>query len=208
MSLHIRAAAPPTQGRLRQLILESLPQLLGNAAQALPSTGHLPVDTLVAVDAYQRLWVVSFTTHDAGRVLLDGLAAQQQVRDLMPWMRQVRLIGSNIEECSLLVLSPELPAGSLELCRRAGVDWRRLRFLEVNGELGLLIEPGEATAAKLQPPIQTAAPAPAQAAPNAPSNGAPNTPPNTPPNTHGKLTPMRRETTKLSAGEEAFFQHL
>ena len=200
MSLHIRAATPPTQGRLRQLLLESLQQLLGNDAKALPSTGHLPVDTLVAVDAYQRLWVVSFTTHDAGRVLLDGLAAQQQIRDLMPWMRQVRLIGSNVEECSLLVLSPELPAGSVELCRRAGVDWRRLRFLEVNGELGLLIEPGEAMASKLQPPAQPAATGPAQATPNAPSNG--------PPNTHGKLTPVRREVTKLSAEEEAFFQHL
>lgn len=200
MSLHIRAATPPTQGRLRQLLLESLQQLLGNDAKALPSTGHLPVDTLVAVDAYQRLWVVSFTTHDAGRVLLDGLAAQQQIRDLMPWMRQVRLIGSNVEECSLLVLSPELPAGSVELCRRAGVDWRRLRFLEVNGELGLLIEPGEAMAAKIQPPEQPTAPARPQVASNVPSNG--------PPNTHGKLTPMRREATKLSAEEEAFFQHL
>lgn len=191
MSLHIRATAPPTQGRLRQLLLESLPQLLGSEAQALPSTGHLPVDTLVAVDAYQRLWVVSFTTHDPGRVLLDGLAAQQRIRDLMPWMRQARLIGSNVEECSLLVLSPDLPAGTAELCLRASVDWRRLRFLEVNGELGLLIEPSETTGAQLQPRPQTPAQTPAE----------------TPPET-GKLTPMRREVTKLSAEEEAFFQHL
>lgn len=191
MSLHIRAAAPPTQGRLRQLLLESLPQLLGSEAQALPSTGHLPVDTLVAVDAYQRLWVVSFSTHDPGRVLLDGLAAQQQIRDLMPWMRQARLIGSNVEECSLLVLSPDLPAGTAELCLRASVDWRRLRFLEVNGELGLLIEPSETTVAQLQPHTKTPAQAPAEI----------------PPET-GKLTPMRREVTKLSAEEEAFFQHL
>ena len=191
MSLHIRAAAPPTQGRLRQLLLESLPQLLGSETQALPSTGHLPVDTLVAVDAYQRLWVVSFTTHDAGRVLLDGLAAQQQIRDLMPWMRQARLIGNNVEECSLLVLSPDLPVGTAELCLRAGVDWRRLRFLEVNGELGLLIEPSETTVPQLQPRAQT------------PTQATAETPPET-----GKLTPMRREVTKLSAEEEAFFQHL
>lgn len=191
MSLHIRAAAPPTQGRLRQLLLESLPQLLGSEAQALPSTGQLPVDTLVAVDAYHRLWVVSFTTHDPGRALLDGLSALQHIRDLLPWMRQVRLIGTNVEECSLLVLTPELPAGTAELCLRASVDWRRLRFLEVNGELGLMIEPGEGGGAQLQPRTQTASEAPAQTAPQP-----------------GKLTPMRREVTKLSAEEEAFFQHL
>ena len=39
MSLHIRAVAPPAAGRLRQLLLESLPQILGGAAQALPSAG-------------------------------------------------------------------------------------------------------------------------------------------------------------------------
>lgn len=178
MSLHIRAVAPPTQGRLRQLLLESLPQLLGSEAQALPSTGHLPVDTLVAVDAYQRLWVVSFTTHDPGRALLDGMSALQQVRDLLPWMRQVRLVDGNVEECSLLVLSPELPAGTAELSLRAGIDWRRLRFLEVNGELGLLIEAGEAATPQLQPRPQP-----------------------------GTLTPQR-EGSGLSPEEEAFFQHL
>lgn len=191
MSLHIRAAAPPTQGRLRQLLLESLPQLLGSEAQALPSTGQLPVDTLIAVDAYARLWVVSFATHDPGRALLDGLSALQQVRDLLPWMRQVRLVGSNVEQCSLLVLTPELPPGTAELCHRASVDWRRLRFLEVNGELGLLIESGDSSGAQLQLRAQTASEPPAQTTPQP-----------------GKLTPMRREAAKLSAEEEAFFQHL
>ena len=186
MSLHIRAVAPPAQGRLRQLLLESLAQLLGSEAHALPSTGHLPVDTLVAVDAYQRLWVLSFTSHDPGRALLDGLSALQQVRDLLPWLRQARLVGSEVEECSLLVLSPELPPGSAELCLRAGVDWRRLRFLEVNGELGLLVEPAEPL------PLRMSETQPRPAT----------------------LTPVGREGGSGKAGgglspeEEAFFQHL
>ena len=185
MSLHIRAVAPPAQPRLRQLLLESLPQLLGSEARALPSTGHMPVDTLVAIDAYDRLWVLSFTSHDPGRALLDGLAALQQVRDLLPWLRQARLVGPEVEECSLLVLTPELPAGSAELCLRAGVDWRRLRFLEVNGELGLLVEPAEPLPLKMS----ETAPKPAT------------------------LTPIDRNGGGkagggLSPDEEAFFQHL
>lgn len=185
MSLYIRAVAPPSPGRLRQLLVESLPQLLGSDAHALPSTGHLPVDTLVAVDAYQRLWVVSFTSHDSGRALLDGLAALQQVRDLLPWLRQARLVGTEVEECSLLVLTPELPSGSAELCLRAGIDWRRLRFLEVNGELGLLVEPAEPLPLKMS---------------------------ETPPRP-ATLTPVGREGGGKTGGglspeEEAFFQHL
>ena len=180
MSLHIRAVPPPASGRLRQLLLESLPQLLGHEAQALPSTGQLPVDTLVAIDAYQRLWVVSFTSQDPGRALLDGLAALQHIRDLLPWLRQARLVGDEVAECSLLILTTELPAGAAELALRAGIEWRRLRFLEVNGELGLLIEPTEAASPQSQPRPQP-----------------------------GTLRPMTdREGAALSPEEEAFFQHL
>lgn len=190
MSLHIRAVAPPAPGRLRQLLLESLPQLLGSEAQALPSAGHLPVDTVVAVDAYQRLWVLSFTTHDPGSALLDGMRALQQVRDLLPWMKQARLVNPDVEECSLLVLSPELPNGTAELCLRAGIDWRRLRFLEVNGELGLLIEPGEPLTLQMSHNQAPAQPAPRPAT----------------------LTPLGRENGGKGSGltpeEEAFFQHL
>lgn len=192
MSLHIRAVAPPTQARLRQLLLESLPQLLGSEARALPSTGHLPVDTVVALDAYQRLWVLSFNSHDPGRALLDGIAALQQVRDLLPLLRQARLVGAEATECSLLILTAELPAGSAELARRAGVEWRRLRCLEVNGELGLLIEPHEAAA--LQPPRPQPAAVNPQAVVPAPQPAT--------------LTPLNRRENGLSPEEEAFFQHL
>ena len=189
MSLHIRAVAPPAAGRLRQLLLDALPHLLGANTQALPSAGHLPVDTLVAVDAYQRLWVLSFTTHEPGRALLDGMQALQQVRSLLPWLKQARLVSPDVEECSLLVLSPDLPDGSTELCLRAGIDWRRLRFLEVNGELGLLIEPAEPLALQLvqvqpQAPVPAATPRPAS------------------------LKPLDRNGPGLSPEEEAFFQHL
>lgn len=180
MSLHIRAVAPPTPGRLRQLLLDALPQLLGGETQALPSAGHLPVDTLVAVDAYQRLWILSFTTHEPGRALLDGMRALQQVRDLLPWLKQARLVSPEVEECSLLVLSPDLPDGCTELCLRAGIDWRRLRFLEVNGELGLLVEPADPL------PLQMAQTQPRPAT----------------------LKPIGREGGGLSPEEEAFFQHL
>ncbi len=192
MSLHIRAVATPTPGRLRQLLLESLPQLLGREARALPAAGHMPADTLIAQDSYQRLWVLSFTSHDPGRALLDGIAALQQVRDLLPWLRQARLVSNEVTECSLLVLTPELPDGSQELARRAGVEWRQLRCLEVNGELGLLIESPEAPA--LQPPRSQPATAETQSA-------APGPKPST-------LTPLSRRDGSLSPEEEAFFQHL
>ena len=191
MSLHIRAVAPPTQARLRQLLLESLPQLLGSDARALPSTGHLPVDTVVAIDAYQRLWVMSFSSHDPGRALLDGIAALQQIRDLLPWLRQARLVGSEVSECSLLVLTSELPTGSVELARRAGVEWRRLRCLEVNGELGLLIEPPEAPTLQPSRQPETLNPEPVKQSPQP-----------------ATLTPLGRRDSGLSPEEEAFFQHL
>lgn len=181
MSLHIRTVAPPPAARLRQLLLESLPQLLGNETHALPAAGPLPVDTLVAVDAYQRLWVVSFTCHDPGRALLDGMRALQQVRELLPWLKQARLVSPEVEECSLQVLSAELPEGSAELCLRAGIDWRRLHFLEVNGELGLLIEMAEPLAVQM-----------AQTQPRPVT-----------------LKPLDRHNGGgLSAEEESFFQHL
>ncbi len=192
MSLHIRAVATPTSARLRQLLLESLPQLLGREARALAATGHLPLDTLIALDSYQRLWVLSFTSHDPGRALLDGIAALQQVRDLLPWLQQARLVSDEVTECSLLVLTPELPAGSQELARRAGVEWRQLRCLEVNGELGLLIESPD-TPTLQQPHTQ---PATAEAQPAAPGR-QPST-----------LTPLSRRDGSLSPEEEAFFQHL
>lgn len=186
MSLHIRVVAPPAAGRLRQLLLDTLPQLLGSHAQALPSAGHMPADTLVAVDGYQRLWVLSFTTHEPGRALLDGARALQQTRDLLPWLKQARLLSPDVEECSLLVLSPELPEGSTELCLRAGIEWRRLRFLEINGELGLLIEPAEPLSLQMTP---TQAPMPAAPRP-------------------ATVKPLSRNGTGLSPEEEAFFQHL
>ncbi|MBI5460664.1 MAG: hypothetical protein HY941_00575 [Gammaproteobacteria bacterium] len=197
MSLHIRAVAPPTQARLRQLLLESLPQLLGSEARALPSAGHMPVDTLIALDAYQRLWVLSFNSHDPARALLDGMTALQQVRDLLPWLRQARLVGAELTECSLLVLTTDMPAGSAELAKRAGIEWRRLRCLEVNGELGLLIEPAETPA--LQPPRQQPTVTNPASTPAAPA--APNPQP-------GTLTPLPRRDNRLTPEEEAFFQHL
>lgn len=185
MSLHIRAVPPPAPGRLRQLLLESLPQLLGHEAQALPSTGQLPLDTLVAIDAYQRLWVISFSSQDPGHALLDGLAALQHIRDLLPWLRQARIAGDQVAECSLLVLTAELPAGAAELCLRAGIEWRRLRFLEVNGELGLLIEPTEVSPPQPLPQLHP------QSRPQP-----------------GTLRATDREGAPLSPEEESFFQHL
>lgn len=191
MSLHIRAVAPPPLERLRQLLVEALPQLLGAEARALPAAGHMSTETLVALDSYQRLWVLSFTSHDPGRALLDGTAALQQVRELLPWLRQARLVPADVVECSLLVLTPELPAGSLEIARRAGVEWRQLRCLEVNGELGLLIETPAAPA--LQPER-------APLADISPQSATPVT---------ATLTPLpRRDSNRLSPEEEAFFQHL
>jgi len=78
------------------------------------------------------------------------------------------------------------------LARRAGVEWRQLRCLEVNGELGLLIESPEPPA--LQPPRS-------QPATTAPQSAAPGPKPST-------LTPLDRRDGNLSPEEEAFFQHL
>ena len=199
MSLHIRAAAPPAPARLRQLVSESLPQLLGQDAQALPSAGQMPIDTLVAIDAQQRLWVLSFSSEDPGRALLDGMAALQQIRDLLPWLRQVHAVGKEVIECSLLVLTTEIPAGAAELSLRAGLDWRRLRFIEVNGELGLWVEPNAPPA----PKRQSQAPSPAQSLPRAQDRAETPSPPRP-----ATLRPTDREGTPLSPEEEAFFQHL
>lgn len=179
MSLRIRTVAPPGTGRLRQLILESLPNLIGNEAQALPSAGSLPADTLVAIDAAQHLWVVSFSADNPGNALLDGLAARREMRALLPWLRQAGLISGMVTDCTLLILTPTLPAGAIELCRKGDLEWRQMRFLEVNGEIGILTEPCEslpATAARPQP---------------------------------AELKPLDRETpAALTPEEEAFFQHL
>ncbi|MFA7388183.1 MAG: hypothetical protein WCZ87_11055 [Thiohalobacteraceae bacterium] len=199
MSLHIRAAASPAPARLRQLVLESLPQLLGHDAQALPSAGQMPIDTLVAIDAQQRLWVLSFSSEDPGRALLDGMAALQQIRDLLPWLRQVHAVGNDVLECSLLVLTTEVPAGAAELSLRAGLDWRRLRFIEVNGELGLWVEPSAPPA----PKRQSQAPSQAQSEPRAEDRSETPSPPRP-----ATLRPTDREGAPLSPEEEAFFQHL
>lgn len=180
MSLRIRTVAPPGTPRLQQLILESLPSLIGSEAQALPSAGNLPANTLVAIDAGQRVWVVSFSADNAGAALLDGLAARRELRALLPWLRQVGLISGVITDCMLLVLTPTLPVGALELCRKGDLEWRQMRFLDVNGEIGMLTEPCESM------PTAAARPQPAE------------------------LKPLDRDTpaAALTPEEEAFFQHL
>ncbi|MBZ0072919.1 MAG: hypothetical protein WCY26_11405 [Thiohalobacteraceae bacterium] len=180
MSLRIRTAAPPDATRLRQLILDSLPHLIGAEAQALPSAGGLPDDTLMAVGADHRLWVVSFSAIDAGAALLDGLAARREIRALLPWLRQAGLISNLATDCTLLILTPTLPTGAVELCRKGDLEWQQMRFLEVNGEIGILTEPCEF------PPATAARPQPAE------------------------LKPLDREPPKptLTPEEEAFFQRL
>ncbi len=180
MSLRIRTVAPPGTARLRQLILESLPNLIGNEAQALPSAGSLPAGTRVAIQSPHSHWGGRLSAEDAGAALLGGLAARREMRALLPWLRQVGLISGMVTDCTLLILTPTLPAGAVELCRKGDLEWRQMRFLEVNGEIGILTEPCES------PPTTAARPQPAE------------------------LKPLDRDTpaATLTPEEEAFFQHL
>ncbi len=179
MTLHIRAVPPPAQGRVRQLLLESLPQLLGEGVHALPSTGILPADTLAVLDAGQQLWVISFNVDKPELAALDGLAAAQAVQNLLPWLSQAGFVPPSVNSCKLLILSHVVPVGATEFCQRCGGDWRQLRFLEVNGDLGLLADPLSPAAA--------------------PAGGRPQT---------AELKPLDRGGAALSPEEEAFFQHL
>lgn len=178
MTLHIRAVPPPAQTRVRQLLLESLPQLLGDGIHALPSTGTLPADTLTVLDGRQQLWLISFSVEAADRAALDGLAAAQTVRGLLPWLTQAGFVPPSVNDCRLLILTHEIPAGAVEFCRRCGSDWRQLRFVEVSGELGLLADP---VGTRHPQPAAEARPEPAE---------------------------LKRADSALSPEEEAFFQHL
>ena len=219
MTLIIRSLNPPPQARLRQLIMESLGELLGEASRALPATDRLPADTFAAVDAAQRVWIISYASMDVGRALLDGCTALQEVRALLPWLRQARLVTQATHECRLLILTANVPAGAAELCRLAPIDWRVMRFLEVNGEPGVWFEPAHLQPQPTEPvrsqtPTTHKPPAPAKPASPAPPSNSPtsNSPGNSDKPQPATLKPLESSLPpndpRLSPEEEAFFQHL
>lgn len=152
MSIQPRAV-PLTSGEiLKELVIDSLPHLLGESCELI--THNLPFEgnPLVALDAEQRPAVITFDHRDGGRALLTGLTAVEGLtanRAMLYRLYPALFRGNRhnsaifrIEDIRLIVLAPTPPPGGtyLEQTFRS-LTVCTFRILEVGGEIGLLIEP-------------------------------------------------------------------
>ena len=154
--MRIESAELHDREELRTLLLDAAEQLAGPHTQVLeprlPWDGH----PLLLVDAARHPVLVSFDPVNAQAALLNGLNSVQMLATALPWLNRVY---EALEERQLpprlVVVTPEPPPGASTIltgCR----DLRLLQYraLRVNGETGLLLEPGpgEDAAGPASPP--------------------------------------------------------
>ena len=153
-SMHIRQIPLSSSQLLLELIQESLEHILGPdhtlISNKLPYKGH----HLLALDGGGRPCLLSCDNRDGGRALLSALGVLEGLAQNRGWLYRLypdifRPDGGHgsafhLDDMGLYILAPCLPPGGDYLHRALP----RLRCflthaLEVNGEIGLYIEPQE-----------------------------------------------------------------
>lgn len=171
MSMHMKTVALTSDEILKELVTESLSNLLGEAHQVisdnLPFEGH----HILALDAENRPVLIAYDSRDGGRALLAGLAAIEGLNDnrAMLYRLYPALFRGNgdssaifrVEDLQMIVLAPKPPPGGAYLLHAfRNLIIHTFRILEVDGKIGLLIETqrsGDSAAAPaLQSPVKAA----------------------------------------------------
>jgi len=151
MTLRVTPSAPPQARILRELVLESLDQVLESPWVIDP---ELPCDggPILAADASRNAVVISYDALDSATALLCGLSTLDALQTNRQWLARLYpdvFTGSSADEPRLVILGPAPPPAAARLsASNARIDFFRLRTLHINGEPGLLIEPCE-----LQQPV-------------------------------------------------------
>lgn len=169
MSIHLKSVSLTSDDILKELVTDSLSNLLGEGHELISDNLPLEGHHLLALDANRRPVLVAYDNRDGGRALLSGLAAIEGLGDnramlyrLFPSLfrgsRSSTHDGSaifRIEDLRLVVLAPKPPPGGAWLQQVfRNLTVHTFRILEVDGNIGLLIEtPPDAVAAPSTPDI-------------------------------------------------------
>lgn len=151
MSIHLRTVTLTSDEILKELVADSLTNVLGEShevvSDSLPFDGH----HILALNAERRPVLIAWDGRDGGRALLAGLAAIEGLSDnraMLYRLYPALFRGSRdssaifrIEDMQLIVLAPKPPPGGSYL-RQAfhNLTVYAFRILEVDGKIGLLIE--------------------------------------------------------------------
>jgi hypothetical protein len=171
MSVRLRTIALTSDEILQELITDSLPHILGESCEVitheLPFEGH----HILCLDAEQHPTLVAYDGRDGGRALLAGLAVIDGLCDnrgmlyrLYPALFRGHAHHSGAifrsEELRLVILAPRALPGVAYLKHAfPALTTRTFRILEVDGNIGLLIEAPQHGTGDI--PADTGVPAPA-----------------------------------------------
>lgn len=152
MSVHLKPAPLTSDEILKELVIDSLPHVLGESYEII--TNNLPFDGnhILALDAHGQPSVITYDSRDGGRALLAGLAVIEGLADnraMLYRLYPALFRGDHhqsaifrIEEVRLILLSPTPPPGGVYLEQALRfITAYTFRALEVEGTFGLLIEP-------------------------------------------------------------------
>jgi len=127
MSPDIRVVAEPALPDLEALVRDNLAKLLPQEPAPAEHAGRGADWLCLQFGGGPSVQLVAADTGDGTRALLAALAAAERLPEA--------------GDPSVLLLSSSPPPGSAWLGRHAPVTWVRTRVLEVDGVLGLLLEP-------------------------------------------------------------------
>lgn len=151
MNVRLRDLTLTTDEILRELIAESLPQVLGEGCRLISDDLPFEGRHLLCLDAAGRPALVTWDGRDAGRALLaglaviDGLSANRGLLyRLFPALFHGQPHGTALrsEDLRLVVLAPRALPGAAYLQQAfPALSARSFRIVEVDERLGLLLEP-------------------------------------------------------------------
>jgi hypothetical protein len=136
MSLSIHVARDVSPRRMRDLVAEGLAELLGEGSRLWDEMPPVDERCLGAIDGRGELVLVSFDAAESERALLAGLRCMGELTSDLA----VRLLRLYSRPAQLLVLGPSVPPAAALLAARGLVRWGVVRVVDVNGELGLLVD--------------------------------------------------------------------
>lgn len=153
MSIQLRTIDLTSDEILKELVTDSLPHILGKSFEVISSNMPFEGNHILCLDSGKNPAVVTYDGRDGGRALLAGLAAIEELSDnrgmlfrLYPALfrgdpQRNNSIFRN-ESIRLIILSSKAPPGMAYLGHAfPSLTVHTFRVLEVDGRIGLLIEP-------------------------------------------------------------------
>lgn len=153
MSVQLRTIPLTSDEILQELVTDSLPHILGASSEIISNNLPFEGNHLLCLDAGKHPTVVTYDSRDGGRALLAGLAVIEGLSDNRGMLYRLypSLFTGNPQRNSTIFRSEDLRLVILSAKAPPGVDYLAhafpaltaytFRILEVDGRIGLLIEP-------------------------------------------------------------------